>query len=526
MTDSRNAPRRQFGADPTTSVLDFFPSTVVVLDEAARIVYVNRMVEAVFGFTPDQVLGQGIATLLDERHLDPGRVDRLFRRAWRGELQITEVWGRRAVGTSFPLELSIAPAEVQGERACVAVLRDVTARRRLTEQTHRAQKMEAVGRLAGGLAHDLNNILAVVRLNAALVRDELTRLGADCEEIEEIDHAAERARNLTRQLLAFSRQQLLEPRPVDLNPIVRRVVKLMRRLINANVEIVTLLDPAIGCVDVDPSQMDQVLINLMVNAGDAMPSGGHLTVQTRSLFLSREAARAYPNHVEPGHYVVLSVADTGLGMEPEAREHVFEPFFTTKPPGLGTGLGLPTVYGIVKQSKGYIWVETDPGEGSVFEIFLPRSEADAPADEQTYPPEEELTLAEEPTGKRILVVEDEDAVRRAIRETLRAAGYRVVECGDGEDALQIVQRDANDRFDLVLTDLIMPRMGGQELVAHLTTARLRTRVLYMSGYADIPRTRQAGPVLDAPFIAKPFSPRELRDKVREVLGHRVRPISD
>jgi nitrogen-specific signal transduction histidine kinase/CheY-like chemotaxis protein len=392
-------------------------------------------------------------------------------------------------------------------RAALSVTRDVTQHRRLEEQLVQSQKMEAVGRLAGGIAHDFNNLLTGILGYSDILRDGLADddpLRADADEVKK---AAERAASLTRQLLAFSRRQVLQPRVIDLNTIVEEMERMLRPLIGEDVELVTACSAEIGRVEADPGQIEQVIANLVVNARDAMPNGGRLVIATADSDVDEEHARAHVAEMTPGPYVLLSVTDSGVGIEPETLGHLFEPFFTTKDVGKGTGLGLATVYGIVKQSGGYIWVYSEPGRGTSFQIYLPRVEHDIEAlADSGAPPAEE-------GNETVLVVEDERLVRDLISEELSRRGYEVLAAANGVDALHLA-RGHDGRIDVVVSDVVMPEMGGPELTRELTALLPGIRVVYMSGYSELAVTDEIGPW---PLLQKPFNARSLAGKIREVL---------
>jgi CheY-like chemotaxis protein len=371
--------------------------------------------------------------------------------------------------------------------------------------------MEAVGRLAAGVAHDFNNLLTVVIGYSDLL---LQRLSADDRmrpRMEEIKKAGDRAAYLTRQLLAFSRKQVLQPQILDLNSLVMNVDQMLRRVIGEDIELVTHLPPGLGRVKADPGQIEQVIMNLAVNARDAMPQGGQLTLEAANVELDSTYARSHES-VLPGHYVMLAMTDTGTGMDAETQAHIFEPFFTTKEPGKGTGLGLSTVYGIVKQSGGNIWVYSEPGKGTTFKVYLPRVDQ---AVEPTAPGESaagELSRGSE----TILLVEDEKAVRSLAREILESKGYQVLETDGAMKALEVGE-GYKEHIHLLLTDVVMPQMGGRELAEHLAASHPETKVLYMSGYADnaVVQHRLLGP--GTALLQKPFTAQALSRKLREVL---------
>ena len=390
---------------------------------------------------------------------------------------------------------------------------DVTERRALEQQLRQAQKMEAVGRLAGGIAHDFNNLLMVISGYSEFL---LERLGADPTlrgHAQEIANAAERATSLTRQLLAFSRKQMLAPKIVDLNGVVTENVKMLTRLIGEDIDLVMVPGPDIGAVKADPGQIEQVIMNLAVNARDAMPHGGKLTIETANVTLDANYARFHAP-VKPGDYVMLAISDTGMGMDADTQAHIFEPFFTTK--GLkGTGLGLSTVYGIVKQSEGYIWLYSEAGKGTSFKIYLPRFSATGEA-LATQPALAADAEQPSPGHETILLVEDEENLRRLARQSLETQGYRVIDAPDGAAAIRISQAHKGP-IHLLLTDVIMPGMNGRELANQLSPTRPEMRVLYMSGYTENHIGHNGTLDEGITLLQKPFTLPALKAKVREVL---------
>jgi len=387
---------------------------------------------------------------------------------------------------------------------------DITERKQLEEQFHQAQKMEAVGRLAGGVAHDFNNLLTAILGSADLVLDSLTAGVPEREEVEEIRKAAVRAADLTRQLLAFSRQQVIAPTVLNPNGVVANMDKLLRRLLGEDVELRTVLAPDLAAVKADPSQLEQIVLNLAVNARDAMPNGGKLTIETQNVELDQEYVRGHLS-AQPGPYVMLAVSDTGVGMDAATQSRIFEPFFTTKEQGKGTGLGLATTYGIVKQSGGWIWVYSEPGHGTSFKIYLPRvAEAAAPAAPSPVPP---LSVRGSET---VLLVEDDEMIRKLVQKVLKANGYAVLVAASGRDAERVAEQHEGP-IDLLMTDVVMPGLSGREVARRLSAARTGIRVLYLSGYTDDAIVHHG--VLDpgVAFLQKPFTPAVLGRKVREVL---------
>ncbi|OLC41470.1 MAG: hypothetical protein AUH74_05820 [Nitrospirae bacterium 13_1_40CM_4_62_6] len=390
------------------------------------------------------------------------------------------------------------------------VLERTEALRSMEEQFRQAQKIEAIGRLAGGVAHDFNNLMTVVTGYSELI---LTRLGPDdplCREIEEIKKAGDRATTLTGQLLAFSRKQVLAPKVLDLNAVVSNINGMLRRLLAEDIELHTVVAPVLGRVKADPGQLEQVIMNLVVNARDAMPGGGRLTIETKNVELDKVYAQSHVS-VKPGAYVMLAITDGGSGMDATTQARIFEPFFTTKEPGKGTGLGLSTVYGVVKQSGGYIWVYSELGRGTTFKIYLPRVEDELEARALSHGPAETLQGSE-----TILLAEDEDMVRALARRILTSHGYTVLEARDGTECLQICQAHTGT-IHLLMTDVVMPGLSGRAVADRVAPLRPDMKVLYLSGYADNAVVHHG--LLDSgrAFLQKPFSPRTLAHKVREVL---------
>jgi PAS domain S-box-containing protein len=387
---------------------------------------------------------------------------------------------------------------------------DISDRKTLEEQLRQSQKMEAIGQLAGGIAHDFNNLLTVITGYSEL---SIKRLQSDDplrRSLEEIKKAGDRAASLTRQLLAFSRKQVLQLKFLDLNEVVSDMEKMLRRLIGENIELRTALDQQLGSIKADPGQIEQVIMNLAVNARDAMPGGGKLTIETQNVYVDEQYARKHLA-VSPGPYVMVAVSDTGAGMDDQTQKHIFEPFFTTKEVGRGTGLGLSTVYGIVRQSAGNIWVYSEVGRGTTFKIYLPRAEEEAQGYKRSVATEEALRGTE-----TILLAEDEETLRKLAREVLEMYGYQVMESANGGAALLFCERHKGP-IHLLLTDVIMPEMSGRELAIRLAGLRPEMKTLYMSGYTDTAIVHQGVLNEGENFIQKPFSPEALAQKVREVL---------
>jgi two-component system, cell cycle sensor histidine kinase and response regulator CckA len=424
---------------------------------------------------------------------------------------------QRKTGEIFPAEIILAAIRLGDQEVLQASIRDITERKKaeeerlsLQEQLRQAQKVEAIGQLAGGIAHDFNNALTVILGNAEMILRDVGKRDPLSDGIEEIKKAGERASKLTRQLLAFSRKQILQPDILNLNEAVLGMEKMLRRIIGENIELETNLAPHPGVVEADPGQIEQVIMNLAVNARDAMPMGGKLTIETKDVELGETYAR---KHVEvmPGSYVMLALSDTGTGMTNDVQERIFEPFFTTKERGKGTGLGLSTVYGIVKQSKGNIWVYSEPGKGTSFKIYLPRVE-------KTISGRKDATgEIQIPHGSEtVLAVEDEEMVRNVVFKFLDKYGYRVLIAANGQEALHIC-RGHKDPIHLLLTDVVMPGLSGKELAKQAKELRPDLKLLFMSGYTDNAIVKHGILEKGIAFIQKPFTHQGLAWKVRGVL---------
>jgi PAS domain S-box-containing protein len=449
-----------------------------------------------------------------EEEFEPAYPRRTFRELIErdGEVKgLESAWAKRDWSTIFVRESARAVRDESGNVLYYdGIVEDITERKQLERQLIQAQKMEAVGQLAGGVAHDFNNLLTIINGYATLLAQRTPSEDPRRAWLKEILMAGGRAASLTRQLLAFSRQQVLEPVVLDLNSVIANTEKMLRRLIGEDVEMVTTLKLDLGRVKVDPGQIEQVIMNLAVNARDAMPEGGKLLIETSNVEIDEDYARSH-SPMMPGKYVMVVVSDTGCGMDQETQARIFEPFFTTKEKGRGTGLGLATVYGIVKQSGGFIWVSSEPGQGSTFKVYFPRVEEVVPAAE---PSRIRPKLAR--GSETVLVVEDEEGVRSLVRETLASQGYKVLEAAGAAQALEIAEQHT-EPIHLLLTDVVMPQTGGKELFKRLSPLHPETKVLYMSGYTDDAVVRQG--ILEAGtfFLQKPFPPNALLLKIREVL---------
>jgi two-component system cell cycle sensor histidine kinase/response regulator CckA len=438
---------------------------------------------------------------------------------------------RHAIELALPVEVEFRTSTRSGEARWVAaqgqaycdergkpvrmlgVMQDITERKRLESQFLQAQKMEGIGRLAGGVAHDFNNLLTAILGYVEIATSKLGEGNPAYDYLSSIRGAAERGASLTRQLLAFARRQITEPRVVDLNGLVVQMQDLLRRVIGEDVELSIVTSRGLGSVRLDPAQFEQVLMNLVINARDAMPHGGLLTIETKNVELDEHYARQHQG-VLPGQYVMLAVSDTGMGMTEEVSRHLFEPFFTTKPPGKGTGLGLATCYGIVKQNGGHIWVYSEHGRGSTFKIFLPRSLDRARP--EASPDQSTASLSGHET---VLVVEDEPLVRAISVEALETLGYRVLQASNGQEALG-VSRSYDGNIDVVVSDVVMPIMGGPALMQHLRLERPHMKVLFVSGYTDDAIVRQGVLEPGVEFLQKPFPLATLARRIRDILGPR------
>ena len=418
---------------------------------------------------------------------------------------------RKKDGKVFEVELISHQFDYAGRRVRLVVAQDISERHILEQQLRQAQKMEAVGRLAGGVAHDFNNLLMVIKGHTELLMNAVPAADRMSRKIMQIDRAADRATALTKQLLAFSRMQVLQPRVMNLNGVVDDMGKLLPRLIGEDIDLGIRTAPDLGAIRADASQMEQIIMNLAVNARDAMPTGGRLIIETSNADLDRTYNSTHPI-VKPGRYVLLAVSDTGSGMDAETQAHIFEPFFTTKEPGKGTGLGLATVYGVVKQSGGFIWVYSEVGKGTSFKIYLPR--VDQPEDKGSVP----LPLAEVPRGtETILLAEDEQDVHEVAREFLESGGYTVIEAHNGAEALRLAA-EHKATIDLLVTDMVMPGMTGKELAGRLQHQHSGIGVIYMSGYSEQTAAETTQADANMLLLTKPFSRGSILRTVREALN--------
>jgi two-component system cell cycle sensor histidine kinase/response regulator CckA len=485
---------------------------VVVTDRDGVMEYVNPAFEALTGYTREESVGQTFRLLKSGE--EPAE---LYQQMWQtltaGETFRGVVINRKKDGQSFLAEKTITPLrDGKGNIThFISTDRDITERRRLENQLQQAQRMDAIGRLAGGVAHDFNNLLMVIGSYAELMLDSIAAQHPLRRNAEEIIKAAGRAADLTRQLLAFGRRQMQSLRVLDLNSELRAISQMLPRLVGEDIKLVTVLHGELCQVNADPVQIEQVLINLAANARDAMPRGGTLSFETTNVRFDEPCLQRH-SIVPPGDYVQISVTDSGNGIAAEHLPHIFEPFYTTKPEGKGTGLGLATVYGIVKQNSGYIWVYSEVGLGTTFKIYLPRVR-------QKVQQPEPSKITEKPIHgtETLLLVEDEASVRRAAREFLESSGYSVIEAHNGDEALQLA-RGYKAHIHLMISDVVMPGMGGTELAEHLVLERPEMKILFVSGYAESTVLEHGAVEIPSRFLQKPFTLRSLGWKVREVLN--------
>ncbi|HJP89098.1 MAG TPA: PAS domain S-box protein [Candidatus Limnocylindrales bacterium] len=497
------------------TVLEASPNPIVAVGDDGQISYANPQASRAFGYTVGELIGAPLWTLLPERVRERhvGHRGRYVEHPIARPMGIgMDLTGLRKDGTEFPVEISLSPVDTADGLQVFATVVDITARKAAESQLLQAQKLESIGRLAGGVAHDFNNILFAIRGYAELLIEDLTKSAAgEAPElrrmVEAIEQAAERGANLTSQLLAFSRKQMVSPEVVDPAGRVHALEPMLRRLIGENVRLAVRTPEDAGHIRVDPGHLDQIVMNLVVNARDAMPSGGVVAIEVgRTIFEEAYALEHF--EVAPGSYVMLAVSDTGVGMDRETREHIFEPFFTTKEQGRGTGLGLATIYGIVRQAGGHIWLYSEPGRGSTFKLYFPD------IDEPATPAPASKPGAVRATSGSLLLVEDEPSVRDMTRIMLERAGYQVTSVADGAAATTAV-RTAATPFDVLVTDVVMPGMSGIELADLVARERPGTALVLLSGYTaetlDLDRLLAAG----ARFVTKPVSSSEMLRAIAE-----------
>lgn len=495
-------------------------STIIITDSKGYIEYANPRLTTTSGYSVAEILNQH-TRIFKSGLTSPENYKQLWEtitagKEWRGEFQ-----NRKKNGELYWESTSISPIKNTDGVVThyLGVKEDITERKqaeeirlKLEEQLRQAQKMESIGQLASGVAHDFNNLLTVIHGYTDLIQHKIGPGGPLTRDLEQIRRASESAATLTRQLLAFSRQQVLSPTVLDMNDLVEDLHKMLGRLIGEDIRLTTNLQTDLWAITADPGQIEQVIMNLVVNARDAMPSGGKIAIETKNMHLDESYAQTH-FEVPIGPCVMLTVTDTGLGMDKSTLTRIFEPFFTTKEQGKGTGLGLATVYGIIKQSGGDITVNSEPGQGTTFNIYLPATEENndtALSTHQTQP----LTRHSTET---ILLVEDNDLVRNIVHDVLQAEGYRILKTNSGAEAL-LIAKQLQGKIDLLVTDVVMPEMGGGELAEQLQALYPQLKVLFISGYADDTMVRHKVLTAEMEFLPKPFSPKKLASKVREVLG--------
>ncbi|MGB6410706.1 MAG: PAS domain S-box protein [Candidatus Deferrimicrobiaceae bacterium] len=499
------------------TLIEASPLAIMALDTEGHVTLWNPAAEKIFGWTKEEAIGR-LNPIVPEEKIGEFHVlrERVLREGGFSGLEL-----RRRNKENMPIDISVSTAPMRDARGNIIgimyVMDDITERKQIEEalrqseeQFRQAQKMEAVGMLAGGVAHDFNNLLTAIRGYSDLLLQRIDATSPYRREVEEIHKAGERASALTRQLLAFSRKQVMQPKVLDLNEIVSGMEEMLRRMIDANIDLITILRPDLWSAQVDRGQIEQVVMNLVVNARDAIERGGKITIETGNVVLD-DAYVSRHSIVAPGAYAMLAVSDTGAGMDEETKERLFDPFFTTKEKGKGTGLGLSTVYGIIKQSNGFIWVYSEPQRGSAFKIYLPRHES-LPSQEKS-----DMSPATSPRGhETILLVEDEELVRVLARDVLRKNGYKVLEARDGADAMGVAVSHRGT-IHLMITDVVMPNMGGQEVAVSLAPLLGEMKVLFMSGYTDDAIVLHGILRPGAQFLQKPFRLDAFLRKVREVL---------
>jgi hypothetical protein len=495
------------------ALLESASQAIITADRTGRIVLSNRRAEEMFGYTREELMGASLEVLLPESRRAAHRRERddyfMHPRA-RPMGMGMDLIARRKDASEFPVEVSLSYIETEQGLFAIGFVTDISRRKALEEQLLQAQKMEAVGRLAGGIAHDFNNMLTVISGYDRMILDELPPTDPLREYAEEILKAAERAGSLTNQLLAFSRRQIIQPRLMNVNAVVGQTEKMLRRLLGEDIQLVFELNAESGNIKADPNQIIQAIVNLAVNARDAMLTGGRIVVETANVHLDENYVRTHLG-VQPGDFVMIAMTDTGQGMDAVTRQRIFEPFFTTKEQGKGTGLGLATVYGMVKQAGGDIWVYSEVGSGTTFKLYFPR--VHEAISEVTASEVDHRTLG----GETVLVVEDENAVRDLTVRMLKQLGYVVLAAASGSEAVAISNAYA-DRLALLVTDVVMPQMSGRQVADALLAARPDIKVLYLSGYTESTVIHHG--VLDSAvdFLPKPFSREALGRKVREILG--------
>jgi len=487
---------------------------IIMMDYEGNISYFNKAAEKIFGYTAAEAIGKPLHHLLvpSEFHESFNKGYPRFAQTGQGEIvgKSVEMSALRKGGQEFPIGLSVSSVKIKGKWNAVGILRDITDRKSLEKQLRHSQKMEAVGRLAGGIAHDFNNLLTAITGYAELISMNLDPRDPLGRSVEEIKKAGEKASSLTSQLLAFSSNQALQPEIININDSVDNTYKMLQRLIGEDIDLITNLQPNLWRIKSEPGQIEQVIMNLAINARDAMPLGGKLTIATANVHIDDDFT-GRPVDVKTGPYIMLTMSDTGQGMDEKTKNLIFEPFFTTKDRDKGSGLGLATVYGIIRKHGGYINVYSELERGSTFNIYLPRIIEDNQTEKPSVSPTEKFRGSE-----TILLVEDDEAVRTVVREILQKTGYNVLETSSAGEAL-LVSEQHTGLIHLMVSDVVMPRMSGPDLAERLESWHPEMKVLYMSGYAGNAIVNNGMSLGGKAFIKKPFTTTALLNKVREVL---------
>ncbi len=483
---------------------------------SGKIAYVNDKLCSILGYSREELLEKTFPSITHPEDIES--VNEMTEQLIDGSISSFTLEKRYIHKDSSLVWINLTKSIVRTSSGApnyfISIIEDITERKRLEHQLLQAQKLESIGRLSGGVAHDFNNLLTVIMGSVELAEGEIPKGHPIQVYLDNIQHASERAANLTRQLLAFARKQVIAPRSVDLNSLMLSTDQMLRVLIGEHIQLAVLPGEGLHAVHVDPGQFEQILVNLVVNARDAMPNGGKITIETCNVVFDEEYAQSHEG-ATAGEYVMLAVSDTGTGMEEAVRLHVFEPFFTTKEQGRGTGLGLATVYGIVKQSNGHIWLYSELEKGTTFKIFLPRS-AELVSDDSGV----NSVNTHEKGHEVILLVEDEESVRSLAAQVLKMRGYTVIEAGDGEEALRLTERGVQD-IALMITDVVMPLMSGKELADKLTVLYPNMKILFVSGYTESTIVHNCVLEPGVVFLSKPFTSSQLTSKVREILDSRT-----
>ncbi len=504
------ARKRKAGSRPAIQLLpgEIAKPMLIVDAETLEILEGNPAATLKYGYSLEEFRRMRLGDLIAPD--DRARFEELIQTGRFGLADFCDIHHVLKTGKSIEVDMAVHWIEYAGKKAALVVPQDGTRRQQLEEQLRQAQKMEAVGMLAGGIAHDFNNLITIINGYSQMVLGNLSANDENRSSVEQIMKAGERAAELTRQLLTFSRRQVARPKALDLNTVVTGTAVMLRRLIGEHIELRFVEGSNLGRVHADPGQLEHVILNLAVNSRDAMPNGGTLILETQNVEM--EEPYVGPNiKMRPGRYVMLAVTDTGSGMDAQTRSHLFEPFFTTKAQGHGTGLGLSTAYGIVKQSNGEIVIYSEPDQGTCVKIYFPAVTEATGEDPREIIPDPVLSGTE-----TILLVEDEDAVRKLVRRTLEQQGYRLVVAASGMEALEMAQNHAGP-IQLVITDVVMPQMGGHQLAERLKVLRPEIQVLYVSGYTESTVVRTGNLAKSDTFLQKPFTPLALVRRVRGLL---------